>query len=74
VVFITSALGTKRLELLRQLAPKATAVGMLVNPNTGETEAERTDVQNAVQALGQDLVVSTSPAHATSRPARTASG
>jgi putative tryptophan/tyrosine transport system substrate-binding protein len=57
VVFITSPLGAKRLELLRQLAPKATTVAMLVNPNTGETEAERTDVQNAAQALGQDLVV-----------------
>jgi putative tryptophan/tyrosine transport system substrate-binding protein len=57
VVFITSALGAKRLELLRQLAPKATTVAMLVNPNTGETEAERTDVQGAAQALGQHLVV-----------------
>ena len=57
VVFITSPLGAKRLELLRQLAPKATTVAMLVNPNTGETEAERTDVQSAAQALGQHLVV-----------------
>jgi putative ABC transport system substrate-binding protein len=57
VVFITSPLGAKRLELLRQLAPKATTVAMLVNPNTGETEAERTDVQGAAQALGQHLVV-----------------
>jgi putative ABC transport system substrate-binding protein len=57
VVFITSALGTKRLELLRQLAPQATSVAMLVNPNTGETEAERTDVQDAARKLGQHLVV-----------------
>jgi putative tryptophan/tyrosine transport system substrate-binding protein len=33
VVFITSELGTKRLELLRQLAPKATTVAMLVGPS-----------------------------------------
>ena len=57
VVFITSVLGAKRLELLRQLVPKATTIGMLVRPNTIETEAERIDVQNAAQALGQELVV-----------------
>jgi putative tryptophan/tyrosine transport system substrate-binding protein len=57
VVFISGALGTKRLELLRQLAPKATAIGMLVNPNTTETEAERTDVQAAAQAIGMQLII-----------------
>jgi putative ABC transport system substrate-binding protein len=48
-------LGTKRLELLRQLVPKATTIGMLVNPNTTETESERKDVQTAAQATGQRL-------------------
>jgi putative ABC transport system substrate-binding protein len=57
VVFITSVLGAKRLELLRQLVPKATTIAMLVRPNTTETEAERIDVQNAAQALGQELVL-----------------
>ena len=57
VVFITSELGTKRLELLRQLAPKATTVAMLVGPSGTETEAERADVQRAAQAFGQQLVV-----------------
>jgi putative tryptophan/tyrosine transport system substrate-binding protein len=57
VVFITGTLGTKRLELLRQIAPKATAIGMLANPNTTETEAERTDVQAAAQAIGLQLII-----------------
>jgi ABC-type uncharacterized transport system substrate-binding protein len=57
VVFITGTLGTKRLELLRQIAPKATAIGMLANPNTTETEAERTDVQAAAQAIGMQLII-----------------
>jgi putative tryptophan/tyrosine transport system substrate-binding protein len=57
VVFITSVLGAKQLELLRQLVPKATTIAMLVRPDTTETEAERIDVQNAAQALGQELVV-----------------
>ena len=64
VVFITSELGTKRLELLRQLVPKATTVAMLVMPSGTETEVERVDVAKAAQALGFQLVV----ANATSRP------
>jgi putative ABC transport system substrate-binding protein len=57
VVFFGSVVGTKRLELLRQLVPKATTIGMLVNPATTETEAERSDVQAAALALGQQLIV-----------------
>jgi putative tryptophan/tyrosine transport system substrate-binding protein len=57
VVFIASVLGAKRLDLLRQLVPKATTIAMLVRPNTTETEAERIDVQNAAQILGQELVI-----------------
>jgi len=37
--------------------PKATIIGLLVNPNTPETEAERRDVQAAAQAIGQQLVI-----------------
>lgn len=57
VNFFDGALGAKRLELLRQLVPKAAIVGMLVNPNTTETEAERRDVQNAAQMIGQQLLI-----------------
>jgi putative ABC transport system substrate-binding protein len=56
VVFLSGTLGTKRLELLRQIAPKVTAIGMLANPNTTETETERTDVQAAAQAIGMQVI------------------
>jgi len=55
VNFFDGMLGAKRLELLRQLVPNAIIIGMLVNPNTTETEAERSDVQAAAQAIGQQL-------------------
>ena len=57
VSFFAGVLGAKRLELLRQLVPKATTIAMLVNPNTTETEAERRDVQAAAQAIGQQLII-----------------
>src|SRR5215212_6599436 len=55
VVFVSGTIGAKRLELLRQLVPKATSIAMVLNPNTPETEAERNDVQGAAQAMGRQV-------------------
>ncbi len=57
VNFLGGVLGAKRLELLRQLVPKAATIAMLVMPNTPNTDAERRDVEAAAQALGQQLLV-----------------
>jgi len=57
VVFFAGVLGEKRLDLLRQLVPKATTIAMLVYPNTADTEAERRDVQAAALAIGQQLIM-----------------
>jgi putative ABC transport system substrate-binding protein len=57
VVFINSVLGAKRLELLRQLVPKATTIGVLMSPNDSDAEAEQGDVLAAAQAIGQRLIV-----------------
>ena len=57
VNFLAGALGAKRLELLRQLVPKATTIAVLVNPNTIETRAERSDVQAAAQSIGQQIII-----------------
>jgi putative ABC transport system substrate-binding protein len=57
VSFFSGVLGAKRLELLRQVIPRATIIAMLVNPNTPVTEAERRDVQAAAQAIAQQLVI-----------------
>jgi putative ABC transport system substrate-binding protein len=55
VVFISSAVGGKRLELLRQFVPKAGTIAMLVNPGSVETDAERAEVEAAAQAVGQQI-------------------
>jgi putative ABC transport system substrate-binding protein len=57
VSFFSGVIGTKRLELLRQLVPRARIIAMLVNPNTPVTEGERRDVQAAAQAIGQQLII-----------------
>jgi putative ABC transport system substrate-binding protein len=57
LVYFAAVLGAKRLELLRQLVPRATTIAVLVNPNTPLTEAERKDVQAAAQAIGQQLII-----------------
>jgi putative tryptophan/tyrosine transport system substrate-binding protein len=59
VSFLAAALGTKRLELLRQLVPKAATIAVLVDPDPNVPEAERElrDIQAAAHASGQELIV-----------------
>jgi ABC-type uncharacterized transport system substrate-binding protein len=59
VSFLSGASGTKRLELLRQLVPKAAAIAVLVDsdPNVPQAERELRDVHAAARASGQELIV-----------------
>ena len=43
--------------VLRQLAPSATTIAVLVNPDAPDTEAERREVQGAAQTIGQQLII-----------------
>jgi putative ABC transport system substrate-binding protein len=54
--FIT-ALGAKRLDLLRELLPNVALVALLVNPNYSITEVEKTEVQAAATARGRQLLL-----------------
>ena len=69
VVFFNSVLGAKRLELLRQLAPTARALGLLVNLSNRANEAERSDIEAAALAVGQRLLVQDVRSEADIRPA-----
>jgi putative ABC transport system substrate-binding protein len=57
VSWLGAEVGAKRLELLRQIVPKTTTIGMLEDLNSPGTEAERTDVQAAAQAIGLELII-----------------
>lgn len=52
---IMGPLGQKRVEILRELAPTASVVAMLVNPNSPDTPPEVRDVSAAAQASGLQL-------------------
>jgi ABC-type uncharacterized transport system substrate-binding protein len=54
VSFLSAALGAKRLELLRQLVPSATTIGVLDGP---DNSGDRVDVEVAARAIGQQLIV-----------------
>jgi ABC-type uncharacterized transport system substrate-binding protein len=52
VTFIGSQLGPKRVELLRELLPKAGVVSLLVNPNNANAEPNVADAEMAAHRLG----------------------
>jgi putative ABC transport system substrate-binding protein len=57
VSWLGAQVGAKRLELLRQIVPKTTTIGMLEDLSSPGTEAERTDVQAAAHAIGLQLII-----------------
>ena len=61
VTFYTSALGPKRLELLRELVGAGGKFAFLVNPTNPVSEADTTEFKLAARNIGQDtLIVSAS--------------
>jgi putative ABC transport system substrate-binding protein len=55
-VFVVSLL-PKRLQLLRELVPAASTIGLLMNPNAPAADAQLVEVQSAARALGVQLDV-----------------
>ena len=52
VTTLSSELGGKRLEMLKEAVPKVTRVAVLYNPNTRNNVIELKEVQTAARALG----------------------
>jgi putative ABC transport system substrate-binding protein len=57
VSFLVNKLVAKRMELLSELAPGASTLGMLVDPNNPNAEPDTNDAQVAADALGRKLLV-----------------
>ena len=57
VTTIAVELGQKRLELLRDLLPKAVAIGFLMNLGSPNTAFDLPDMQVAARGLGQQLII-----------------
>jgi putative ABC transport system substrate-binding protein len=57
VTIITNLVITKRLELLRDLLPAATEIGLLLNPGNPNAPTRSRDVQEAARVLGRRIHV-----------------
>jgi putative tryptophan/tyrosine transport system substrate-binding protein len=57
VGLFTVVLEAKKLELLRELIPKAKVIAMLVNPNSPFAETQARNIQAAAAAIGQPVNV-----------------
>jgi putative ABC transport system substrate-binding protein len=57
VSFLVNELGSKRLQLLHELVPTATVIGVLVNPTAPNSQTETSDVEAAARVLGLRLQV-----------------
>jgi putative tryptophan/tyrosine transport system substrate-binding protein len=55
VTFFTGPLGAKRVQLLHELVPTASVLGMLVNPTNPNSNPDIVEVQTAARALHLDV-------------------
>jgi putative tryptophan/tyrosine transport system substrate-binding protein len=56
VTLFTVELAAKRLELLRELVPKAALIAVLANPNNPNADSYRSDIEDAGRILAQQLL------------------
>jgi putative ABC transport system substrate-binding protein len=57
IAFLINTLAPKQLEVLHELVPKAITVGMLLNADSPNAEADTREVEAAARSLGHQLVV-----------------
>jgi putative ABC transport system substrate-binding protein len=57
VTGLTIALDAKRLELMRELVPKAAVIAVLMNRYNANAEAQLRDMQEAARTVGQEIIV-----------------
>jgi putative ABC transport system substrate-binding protein len=57
VSVLTTGLAAKRLEILHEVVPTASVIGVLINPNSVSAEAQSGIVQEAGHAMGQKVLI-----------------
>ena len=57
VTFLANVLAAKQFEMLHQVIPRGTAVGVLVNKSNPNAETDLAEVEGAARALGHQLLV-----------------
>jgi putative ABC transport system substrate-binding protein len=56
VMILSTLLAAKRLELLRDLLPKAQVIGLLINPTGTTAVGQSNDLESAARTLGLDML------------------
>jgi putative ABC transport system substrate-binding protein len=56
VYMLTAALEPKRLELLHEVVPKAATIGVLIDPNSLDTQIQLDELPAAARSIGQRIV------------------
>ena len=69
VSFFNSALLAKRIELARDLLPKAKRVGIIVNPNNSNTPSDIAELQAAAKSVGLQTLILNATSEAELDPA-----
>jgi putative tryptophan/tyrosine transport system substrate-binding protein len=54
---LTASLESKRLELLHEVVPKAAIIGVMVDPNSPDTERQLRELPVAAGSIGQRIVI-----------------
>jgi putative tryptophan/tyrosine transport system substrate-binding protein len=54
---LTTGLAAKRLEILHEVIPSASVIGVLINPNNASAEAQSAFVQDAGRTMGQKVLI-----------------
>src|ERR1700730_17594903 len=57
VSLLTTGLGAKRLEVLREVVPNAAVIAVLLNPNNPSAELQLREMQQAAGILGQQMSI-----------------
>src|SRR5262245_46624499 len=57
VTFLANVLAAKRVEPVNDVVPRASLIGLLVNPDNPNAASETSDMENATRAIGKQSVL-----------------